>query len=142
MLAYSCFGAPPDVAVYPGSAVDEAVSKSVRKTNPENIGYNPTDAFEKVGAKAGGEDVPHSRNIGETMKFVMLRFPGKKYQVQLSWVAADKKHGTVIQLFSKALSTYLAEVVLAGGKSQSHVVRDPGPGAVAQFRFQVGTNLL
>lgn len=94
----------PDIAVYPGSVVDEQVSKSIRKANPENIAYNTTDAFDKVDdyyKKLGSEDVPHSRNGGADMKFVVLRFPGKTFQVQLSWVAADKKHGTVIQFVKR-----------------------------------------
>lgn len=51
--------------------------------------------------KAGSEDVTHSRNISADMKYVLLRFPGKKFQVQLTWVAADKKHGTLIQLVQR-----------------------------------------
>lgn len=104
VFAFVCLGSPPDVAVYPGATVDEQVSKSVRKSNPENIAYNTADAFEKVDdyyKKAGSEDVPHSRNIQADMKLVVLRFPGKKFQVQLSWVAADKRHGTVIQFVQR-----------------------------------------
>jgi len=104
LVAVSCLGSSPDVAIYPGAVFDEQVSKSVRKSNPDNAAYNSTDAFEKVDEyykKAGSEDVPHSRNISADMKFVVLRFPGKKFQVQLSWMSADKRHGTVIQLVQR-----------------------------------------
>lgn len=104
LLAFPCLGFSPDVAVYPGATVEEQVSKSVRKSNPENVAYNSTDSFDKVDAfykRAGSEDVPHSRNINADMKYVVLRFPGKKFVVQLSWNAADKRHGTVIQLVQR-----------------------------------------
>jgi hypothetical protein len=105
VLVLICLGASPDVAVYPGATVDEQVSKSVRKGNPENVAYNSTDAFETVDdfyQKAGSEDVPHSRNISTDMKYVVLRFPGKKYQVALSWNVNDKRHGTVIQFLQRS----------------------------------------
>src|SRR5260370_42649468 len=104
LLVFVCLGSPPDVAVYPGAVVDEQVSKSIRKSNPENVAYNTADGFEKVDdyyKNIGSQDVPHSRNINANMKYVVLRFPGKTFQVQLSWVEADKKHGTVIQLVKK-----------------------------------------
>ena len=104
LLAWTCLGSAPDVAVYPGAVVDEEVSKALRKDHPDGIGYNTPDAFDKVDAfykKAGGEDVSHTRNINAAMKYVVVRFPGKKFLIQLSWVAADKRHGTVIQLFQK-----------------------------------------
>ena len=104
VFAFVCLGASLDVAVYPGAIVEERVSKSVRKSNPDNIAYNTADAFEKVDAfykKAGSEDVVKTRNIGPDLKFVALRFPGKKFQVQLSWVATDKQHGTVIQFVQR-----------------------------------------
>ena len=104
LLAFACLGLSADVPVYPGAVLEEQVSKSIRKSNPENAAYNTADSFDKVDAfykKAGSEDVPHSRNIHADMKMLVLRFPGKKFQVGLSWNAADKMHGTVIQIFSK-----------------------------------------
>ena len=105
LFALSCLGSSPDVAVYPGAVLDEQVSKALRKsTSPDSAAYNTADAFEKVDEyykKAGSEDVAHTRNISADMKYVLLRFPGKKFQVQLSWAGADKKHGTVIQLVQK-----------------------------------------
>jgi hypothetical protein len=74
------------------------------KTTQQVSAYNAADAFEKLDdyyKKLGSQDVPHSRNISSYMKYVVLSFPGKTYLVQLSCVAADKKHGTVIQLFPK-----------------------------------------
>lgn len=104
LLAWTCLGLAPDVAVYPGALVDEQVSKALRKDHPDGIGYNTPDAFDKVDAfykNAGGADAAHTRNINAAMKYVVVQFPGKKFLVQLSWVAADKGHGTVIQLFQK-----------------------------------------
>ena len=94
----------PDIAVYPGAVVEEQASRSIRKSNPENVVYNTADTFEKVDdyyKNLGSQDVPHSRNGSADMKFVLLRFPEKKFQVQLSWVAADKRHGTVIQFVKR-----------------------------------------
>jgi hypothetical protein len=104
LLVFISLGFSPDVAVYPGATVDEQVSKSVRKSNPQNVAYNTPDGFEKVDdyyKNLGSQDVPHSRNIRADMKYVVLRFPGKKFQVQLSFVAADKRHGTVIQFVQR-----------------------------------------
>lgn len=104
LLAFACLGASPDIAVYPGAAVDEQAGNALRKDHPGGVAYNSADAFEKVDEyykKLGSQDVPHSRNISSYMKYVVVSFPGKTYLVQLSWVAADKKHGTVIQLFPK-----------------------------------------
>jgi hypothetical protein len=104
LLVFVCLGSSPDVAVYPGAVVDEQVSKSIRKSNPANVAYNTADVFEKVDdyyKKLGSQDVPHSRNTTADMKYVVLRFPEKKFQVQLSYVAADKKHGTVIQFVQR-----------------------------------------
>ena len=104
LLAWTCLGAAPDIAIYPGAVVDEQVTKALRMARPDGIGYTTPDAFDKVDAfykNAGSEDVTHTRNINAAMKYVVVRFPGKKFLVQLSWVAADKRHGTVIQLFQK-----------------------------------------
>ncbi len=104
LLVWTCLASAPDVPVYPGAVVDEAVSKDLRKDHPDGIGYNTADSFDKVEAfykKAGGEDAPYTRNVSATMKYVVIRFPGKKFLAQLSWVGADTKHGTVIQLFQK-----------------------------------------
>jgi hypothetical protein len=104
VCAVLCFASGPDVAVYPGAIVEPDVTKTIRKTNPENAAYNSTDSFDKVEnyyKKLGGEDVPHSRNVSESTKFVVMQFPGKNFRVGLSWVAGDKKHGTVIQLLRK-----------------------------------------
>jgi hypothetical protein len=70
-----------DVAVYPGAVVDEQVSQSLRNSNPENVAYSTTDSFDKVDEfykKQGSEDLPHTRNISENSKYVLLQFPGKK----------------------------------------------------------------
>jgi hypothetical protein len=40
-------------------------------------------------------------DINADMKFAVLRFPGKKFQVGLSRVAADKRHGTVVQFVQR-----------------------------------------
>jgi len=104
LLALLCLGSSPDVVLYPGAVVNEEASKSVRKSNADNIAYTTGDAFEKVDAfykTVGSEDVPHSRNISADMKYVVLRFPGKKFQVQLSWVPADKRHGMLIQFVQR-----------------------------------------
>jgi len=93
-----------DVALYPGAVVDEQVSQSLRKANPENVVYSTTDSFDQVDEfykKQGSEDLPHTRNISADSKYVLLRFPGKKFQIQLTWMAVDKKHGTLIQMVKR-----------------------------------------
>jgi hypothetical protein len=104
LLALACLAASPDIAVYPGATVDEQVGNALRKDHPGGVGYNSVDAFEKVDdyyKKLGGQDVPHSRIASSYLKYVVVSFPGKTSLIQLSWAPADKKHGTVIQIFPK-----------------------------------------
>jgi hypothetical protein len=101
ILVFSCLAAV-DVAVYPGAILDDQRTKAVQKTtqdHSERVIYSTGDAFEKVDAfyKANGStDVPRSRAVGANSKYVLLKFPGKKYVVQLSWFAAQNKPGTTI----------------------------------------------
>ena len=93
-----------NVAVYPGAVVDEQVSQSLRNSNPENVAYSTTDSFDKVDElykKQGSEDLPHTRNISENSKYVLLQFPGEKFQIQLTWMAVDKRHGTLTQMVKR-----------------------------------------
>jgi hypothetical protein len=106
LLPVLCLGAAsPDVAIYPGGVVNERISKSNLEQGPqfaELVAYLSTDDFEKVDdyyKKIGALDVGRSRNLNATMKYVVLKFPGKKYQVSLSRVAADPRHATIIQYF-------------------------------------------
>jgi hypothetical protein len=102
-LAWTCLSAVPDVPVYPGAVMDEQVTKSLRKEHPDGIAYKTPDAFDKVEAfykNAGSEDVPHTRNMSTALKYVVVRFPGKKFLIQLSWSPGGRL-GTVIQLFQK-----------------------------------------
>jgi hypothetical protein len=104
LIAFTCLGASPDIAIYPGAVVDEQVSDALRKSVPGGVAYTTADTFEKVDEyykKLGGEDVPHMRHINSEGKYARLNFPGKTFQVNLTWVAADKKHGTIIQLAPK-----------------------------------------
>ncbi len=105
LLALVCAGATPDVPSYPGSVADKELTASNREHGPqfaELTVYTTTDSFEKVDEyykKIGAQDVPHSRNFVPSMKYVSLRFPGKQFQVALSWSASDKRRITVIQIF-------------------------------------------
>lgn len=104
LVGFACFAAAPDVPVYPGATIEDQVTKATRQNGANNIAYNSPDSFEKVDGfykKLASQDVPHSRNINADMKFVVLRFPGKKFQVGLSWNVNDKRHGTVIQFIEK-----------------------------------------
>lgn len=83
--------------------MDEHVTKIVRKTHPDGIAYKTQDAFDKVEAfykNAGCEDVPHTRNMSTVLKYVVVRFPGKKFLIQLSYSPGGRL-GTVIQVFEK-----------------------------------------
>jgi hypothetical protein len=105
LLALVCVGATPDVPPYPGAVADKALTASNREHGPqfaELTVYTTTDAFEKVDEyykKIGAQDVPRSRNFVPSMKYVSLRFPGKQFQVALSWSASDQRHITIIQIF-------------------------------------------
>jgi hypothetical protein len=104
-LALVCHGASPDVPTYPGAVADKALTASNREHGPqfaELTVYTTSDSFEKVDEyykKTGAQDVPHSRNFVPSMKYVSLRFPGKQFQVALSWSASDSRHITIIQIF-------------------------------------------
>jgi hypothetical protein len=104
-LAVVCLGASPDVPPYPGAVVDKTLTVSNREHGPqfaELTVYTTADSFDKVDEhykKLGAQDVPHSRNFVPSMKYVSLRFPGKQFQVALSWSASDQRHITIIQIF-------------------------------------------
>jgi len=105
LFALLCLGALPDVATYPGATADAALTASNRQHGPqfsELAVYTTPDSFEKVDEyykKLGAQDVPHSRNFVPSMKYVSLRFPGKQFQVALSWSASDHRHITIVQIF-------------------------------------------
>jgi hypothetical protein len=96
-----------DVPVYPRALLDAGLTGMARQSSaahPEVVVYITPDAFDKVDEfykKKGGSDVPKSRKITSNAKVVILQFPGRTFAVQLSWVAANKKAGTVIQYFQK-----------------------------------------
>ncbi len=99
--------ATPDVAIYPGATNDKALTATGRTMNPdylEYVAYSTADPFEKVDdfyKLQGGVDLPYTRSKKPGIKMVTFKFPGKKFNVLVSWVEKDAAHGTVIQLFQR-----------------------------------------
>jgi hypothetical protein len=108
LLYLFCVHAATDVPLYPGAVVDSGLTKAGRDSYPEfaeYTAYKTADTFEQVDGyfrKIGSRDVSDTRSISDDTKIVVLRFPGKKSQVQVSWMASDSEHRTVIRYFRRS----------------------------------------
>jgi hypothetical protein len=108
VLCVFCLRAAIDVPLYPGAVVDSGLTKSGRDSYPEFVEYTvykTADTFEQVDGyfrKIGSRDVADTRSVSDDTKIVVLRFPGKKSQVQVSWMASDTEHRTVIRYFRRS----------------------------------------
>jgi hypothetical protein len=88
-----------DIPVYPGAALDTALTAAMQEKYPDSAVYVTHDAFDKVDAfyRHAGTATP-TGTMTKDVKHAGFVFPGKTFGASISWTQRSAATGTVITL--------------------------------------------